>query len=169
MPKIQRLLGILNNLICIILSIKKVGEITGKETETSEQCMQMESRIKAISEKVASLPKMRILYVAWHDPVKTSGAGIFENEIIEKSGSENIFNDLSGCAQVDQEAIAVRNLEMIMACLGMGTGGQALAMGGNGTRLESDRCLQEWSDLSGKRKSHNPHRPPGSQMAWRCS
>jgi iron complex transport system substrate-binding protein len=34
----------------------------------------------------------------------------------------NIFGDLSGYAQVDPEAIAVRNPEVIIACTGMGSG-----------------------------------------------
>lgn len=89
-------------------------------------------RIKAISEKVASLPKTRVLCVVWNDPVKTAGAGTFENEIIEKAGGENIFHDLSGYAQVDPEAIAVRNPEVIIACSGIGT--------------EEDKPLQ-WAEM----------------------
>jgi len=111
-----------NNLTSIIQSIEKIGKITGKEVESSELCSRMESRIKAVSDKVSSLPKTRILYIVWHDPVRTAGAGTFEDEIIEKAGGVNIFHDLSGYAQVDPEAIAVRDPEVIIACSGMGTG-----------------------------------------------
>jgi iron complex transport system substrate-binding protein len=111
-----------NNLTSIIQSIEKIGKITGKEVESSELCSRMESRIKAVSDKVSSLPKTRVLYIVWHDPVRTAGAGTFEDEIIEKAGGVNIFHDLSGYAQVDPEAIAVRNPEVIIACTGMGTG-----------------------------------------------
>ena len=111
-----------NNLTSIILSLEKIGKVTGKEAEASELCNQMEAQIGAVSDKVSSLPKMRVLYIVWHDPVRTAGAGTFEDEIIEKAGGVNIFNDLSGYAQVDPEAIAVRNPEVIIACSGMGTG-----------------------------------------------
>ncbi len=111
-----------NNLSSIILSLEKIGKITGKVAEASELCNQMESRIKAVSDKVSSLPKTRVLYVVWHDPVRTAGAGTFEDETIEKAGGVNIFHDLSGYAQVDPEAIAVRNPEVIIACTGMGEG-----------------------------------------------
>ena len=111
-----------NNLSSIILSIKKIGTITGTEAEASELCSRMEARIRAVSDKVSSLPKTRVLYIVWHDPVQTAGAGTFEDEIIEKAGGVNIFHDLSGYAQVDPEAIAVRNPEVIIACSGMGTG-----------------------------------------------
>jgi iron complex transport system substrate-binding protein len=111
-----------NNLSSITLSIEKIGKITGKEAEASELCSRMESRIRAVWDKVSSLPKIRVLYVVWHDPVRTAGAGTFEDEIIETAGGVNIFHDLSGYAQVDPEAIAVRNPEVIITCSGMGTG-----------------------------------------------
>ena len=111
-----------NNLSSIIRSIEKVGEISGKVADASELCNQMESRIKAVSDKTSSLPKTRVLYIVWHDPVKTAGYGTFEDELIEKAGGVNIFHDLSGYVQVDPEAIAVRNPEVIIACTGMGSG-----------------------------------------------
>jgi iron complex transport system substrate-binding protein len=111
-----------NNLSGILLSIENVGKITGKAAEASALILQMRSRIKAVSDKVSSLPKERVLYVVWHDPVQTAGSGTFDDEIIEMAGGVNIFHDLSGYAEVDPEAIAVRNPEVIIACTGMGTG-----------------------------------------------
>ncbi|MCK9439896.1 MAG: cobalamin-binding protein [Methanothrix sp.] len=111
-----------NNLSRIILSIEKIGKITEKEVEASELCNRMKSRIRAVSDTVSSLPKTRVLYIVWHDPVRTAGAGTFEDEVIEKAGGVNIFHDLSGYALVDPEAIAMRNPEVIIACSGMGTG-----------------------------------------------
>ena len=110
------------NLTDIIRSIEMIGKITGSDAEASRLCDQMQSRIDAVSEKTSTLPKMRVLYIVWHDPVKTAGAGTFEDELIEKAGGVNIFHDLSGYAQVDPEAIAVRNPEAIVACSGMGSG-----------------------------------------------
>jgi iron complex transport system substrate-binding protein len=111
-----------NNLNNIILSIKKIGQITGKDENASNLADQMESRMKDISDRISSLAKTRVLYIVWHDPVKTAGSGTFENEIIEKAGGVNIFHDLSGYAEVDSEAIAVRNPEVIITCTGMGQG-----------------------------------------------
>jgi iron complex transport system substrate-binding protein len=111
-----------NNLSSIIHSIEKVGKITGQEADASDICNMMKSRIKAVSDKTSSLPKTRVLYIVWHDPVKTAGYGTFEDELIEKAGGVNIFHDLAGYVQVDPEAIAVRNPEVIIACSGMGSG-----------------------------------------------
>lgn len=111
-----------NNLSGILTSIKKVGKISGKEAEAFTLTSQMESRIKAVSDKVGQLQKKKVLYIVWHDPVTTVGVGTFEDEIIGRAGGMNIFHDLSGYPQVDPEAIAVRNPEVIIACTGMGEG-----------------------------------------------
>lgn len=110
------------NLSGILTSIKKVGIITGKKAEADALADEMESRIKAVSDRSEALQKKRVLYIVWHDPVKTVGTGSFEDEIIELAGGTNIFHDLSGYPQVDPEAIAVRNPEVIITCTGMGEG-----------------------------------------------
>jgi iron complex transport system substrate-binding protein len=107
------------NLSGILLCIERLGKITGKATEASALTQQMQSRIKAISDKVSSLPGEKVFYVVWHDPVKTAGYGTFGDEIIEKAGGVNIFHDLSGYAEVDTESIAVRNPGVIITCTGM--------------------------------------------------
>jgi len=111
-----------NNLSQIFDTIKRIGKITGKEAEATALTEQMQSRVNAVSEKVSPLAKKRVFYVLWHDPVQTAGLGTFEDELIEKAGGINIFHNLSGYAQVDPEAIAVENPEVIIACTGMGEG-----------------------------------------------
>ncbi len=111
-----------NNLSGILASIKRVGVITGKEAEATALAGQMESRIKAVSDKAGQLQKKKVLYIVWHDPIQTVGMGTFEDEIIELAGGTNIFHDLTDYPQVDPEAIAVRNPEVIIACTGMGAG-----------------------------------------------
>jgi iron complex transport system substrate-binding protein len=111
-----------NNLSQIFDTIRRIGKITGKESEATALIGQMQSRVDAVSEKVSTLDQKRVFYMVWHDPVQTAGLGTFEDELIEKAGGINIFHNLSGYAQVDPEAIAVRNPEVIIACTGMGEG-----------------------------------------------
>ncbi len=111
-----------NNLSEILQSIKMVGTVTGKEAEASALAKEMQSRIDAVSDQVSELPQKRVLYIVWHDPVQTAGFGTFEDELIEIAGGINIFHDLSGYAQVDPEAIAVEDPEVIITCTGMGEG-----------------------------------------------
>jgi iron complex transport system substrate-binding protein len=109
-----------NNLSNVIQSIEKVGKITGKNAEATQLVKSMESRIKGVSEKVDPLQKKRVLYVLWHDPLQTAGAGTVQDEIIEMAGGANIFHDLSGYPLIDPEAIVQKNPEIIIT--GTGTG-----------------------------------------------
>ena len=109
-----------NNLSNVIQSIKKVGKITGKDAEATQLVKSMESRIRAVSEKVDPLQKKRVLYVLWHDPLQTVGVGTVQDEIIEMAGGENIFHNLSGYPLIDPEAIVQKNPEIIIT--GTGTG-----------------------------------------------
>jgi iron complex transport system substrate-binding protein len=111
-----------DNVSSTLLSIEKIGRITGKTTEAIDLTNEMRSRIHAISDGDARLPAAKVLYIVWIDPVRTAGTGTFEDEIIEEAGGVNLFHDLRGYAQVDPEAIVLRNPEVIITCADMGDG-----------------------------------------------
>jgi iron complex transport system substrate-binding protein len=111
-----------NNLSEVLESIKKVGVIAGKEEYARNLTDQMVEKINAVSSRVSGQEKRRVLYLVWHDPVKTAGKGTFEDELIGCAGGVNIFQELDGYALVDVEAIAAKDPEVIIACTGMGDG-----------------------------------------------
>jgi iron complex transport system substrate-binding protein len=115
-----------NNLSNIISSIEEVGKITGKQGEASLLTGKIESRIRAVSDRVDGMKKKRVLFILWNDPVMVAGSGTLEDEIIEKMGGSNIFHDLSGYSQADPEAILARNPEVIITCKGMANGDDKL-------------------------------------------
>jgi len=75
-----------NNLTEILMAIKRLGKINHRVHEASELAESMESSIQEIAGRVAGLKRPRVFYVVWHDPLKTAGAGTFEDEIIETAG-----------------------------------------------------------------------------------
>lgn len=109
-----------DNLSHVLQSIKNIGKITWKEENAAELVQNMESRIKTLSEKVDPLQKKRVLYVLWHDPLQTAGAGTVQDEVIEMAGGENIFHDLSGYPLIDPESVALKNPEIIITGVGSG-------------------------------------------------
>ena len=110
------------NLDGILENIQLVGEITGKEEEASELVIQMEDRIKAITDKTENLQERpRVFYITWHDPLWTIGPGTSIHELVEKAGGVNIFQqDITGHKTVDIELVIARNPEVIIACSGHG-------------------------------------------------
>jgi iron complex transport system substrate-binding protein len=111
------------NLNGILADIRVVGEITGREKEASELVTQMESRIKAVTDKTQSLKpeeRPKVFYITWHEPLWSVGSGTIIHELIEKAGGENIFQDIAGHKVVDLERVILRNPEVIIACTGHG-------------------------------------------------
>ncbi len=109
------------NIDGILEDIQMVGKITGKEEEASRLVTQMESRIKAVIDKTKNLEKRpRVFFITWHDPLWSIGSGTTIQELIEKAGGVNIFQDITGHNTVDLELVIARNPEVIIACTGYG-------------------------------------------------
>jgi iron complex transport system substrate-binding protein len=108
------------NLSTVLSTIRKIGEITGEETQATDLIDSLELRINEVKNEVGSLPKKRVFYVLWHDPLQTAGIDTVQNEIIEMAGGENIFHDLSGYPRIDAEAIVQKDPEVIITGAGMG-------------------------------------------------
>ena len=105
----------------ILKDIRMVGKITGKEKEANELAARMGSRIKAITDKTEKLrEKTNVLYIVWHDPLYSAGLGTLEQELIDKAGGKNIFQDITEYQAVDLERVIARNPEVIIACTGHG-------------------------------------------------
>lgn len=103
----------------LLKDIKVVGKITGKEGEADRLITQMGNRIKAITGKSETLQERpRVFYLSWHDPMWTAGWGTLEQELIEKAGGINMFQDISGYKIVDFELVLARNPEVIITCTG---------------------------------------------------
>jgi len=109
------------NLDEILEDIQMVGKITGEEDEASVLVAQVESRIKAGTDKTQGLKERpKVFYITWHEPLWSVGSGTIIHELIEKAGGENIFQDITGHKMVNLETVIARNPEVIIACTGHG-------------------------------------------------
>jgi len=106
----------------ILESIQTVGKITGRQQEASRLVTQMENRIEITTDKTQNLEnRPRVFYITWHDPLYSVGSQTIEQELIEKAGGINIFQDAySGHKTVDLEAVIALNPDVIIACSGHG-------------------------------------------------
>jgi len=128
-PELERLGSTVLNLYPktideVLEAISLVGRCTGKEEEASRLVTEMRSRMKAITDKTASLTeaqRMRVFYVIRHDPLYTSGSDNRIHELIVLAGGINIFQDLSGISvTVSLEAVIEANPQVIIAGTKMG-------------------------------------------------
>jgi iron complex transport system substrate-binding protein len=112
----------------VLEAITLVGKITGTENEASKLVAEMQTKIKAVTDKTRNLTeaqKPRVFYVTWHDPLMTAGSGTLHDELIQKAGGTNVAGNLSGYALIDPETVIAANPEVIVAGVGMGTGADA--------------------------------------------
>ena len=112
----------------IVESISLVGRVTGKEKEASGIVAGMRTRIKSVTDKTDNLLQIRkpgVLYITWVNPLMAAGMGTLQDEIIQKAGGVNIARGLIGHANISLEAVVAANPEVIIAGVGMGTGGDA--------------------------------------------
>ncbi len=110
------------NLNGILESIQTVGKITGRQQEASRLVTQMENRIEVTTDKTQNLEnRPRVFCIIWHDPLYSVGSQTIEQELIEKAGGMNIFQDaFTKYKTVDLEGVIVLNPEVIIAFRGHG-------------------------------------------------
>jgi iron complex transport system substrate-binding protein len=82
--------GLLNN-------IRKIGAITGAETEAKKLTDSMTAVEEKVSKKVAKLKeseKPKVFFELYNEPLTTVGKDTFHNELIEIAGGKNIAGNL---------------------------------------------------------------------------
>lgn len=112
----------------ILESISLVGRVTGKEKEAYGVVAGMRTKIKSVTDKTENLletQKPRVLYLTWYDPLMAAGLRTIQDELIQKAGGVNVAHSLIGQASISLEAVVTANPEVIIAGVGMGTGGDA--------------------------------------------
>ncbi len=109
----------------VIDSITLIGMVTGAEKEATDLLADMQSRIKAVTNKTDGLTesqKPKVLYVVWHDPLMAAGSGTLHNELIRMAGGINVASELDSYADISLELVISANPQVMIAGIGMGTG-----------------------------------------------
>jgi len=109
----------------VLEAINLVGKFAGKASEASQLTAEMENRIKAVTDKTASLPdaqRPRVFYVLWHDPLKTVNSETRIHELMVKAGGVNIAGNLAGeYSTISLESVIMSNPQVIIAGSGHGS------------------------------------------------
>lgn len=79
-----------NNLQDAITMIKEIGEITGKKNASTTLANEIEQKFLALKKDELAQPK-KAAYLIWKEPYMTVGGDTFINDMMKKSGYENVF------------------------------------------------------------------------------
>lgn len=104
-----------HNLHEVFNNIILVGKATGKLIEAQKLVQRLEARVNAIVEKIKTLPKVKVYYEIWFDPIWTTGPGTFIDELISLAGGINVFGDAKSMGViVSYEDVVNRNPDVIV-------------------------------------------------------
>ncbi len=109
----------------VITAISLAGQVTGNEKEADNLISEMQSRIKAVTDKTGSLTeeqKKRICYLVWHEPPMLAGSGTIQSELIEMVGGINVAKNLNGYAKISLEEFIATNPQVMIAGTSHGAG-----------------------------------------------
>jgi len=96
-------------------NIVSIGKACGKFKEAQELVDQLRARVESVVEKVRGLPKVKVYFELWFDPLMSVGPGTFIDELIGLAGGENVFHDAkSSWPVVDSEQVILKNPEVIV-------------------------------------------------------
>lgn len=77
----------------VIETINKIGNVTGRFTESKNLTASMNEKKDGIINKVKDVAKVKVFYEVWHEPLMTAGPGSFMDHLITLAGGDNIAKD----------------------------------------------------------------------------
>lgn len=96
--------------------IQTLGKLSGHRTEAEKVVETMQEKIALVQRRVSSMPRIRVFWELWDDPLMTTGSFTFISEAVFLAGGKNIFDDLpERWPTVSLEQIIIRKPEWILS------------------------------------------------------
>jgi iron complex transport system substrate-binding protein len=96
-------------------ALRRIGELTGRETQADRVADEFDAAIGALRAQYADRKELRVFYQVAARPLYTVSGEHYVSELIVVCGGRNIFADLEELAPaVDVEAVLDRNPEAIL-------------------------------------------------------
>ena len=107
--------------------IRRLGGLTHHEEPAARLAASLQARVDAVVERVKPLPRPRVLYVLWPDPLIVPGRGALVSELLRLAGGDSVTADLAEpYPRFSLEAAVARSPEVIiLASHGSGQGRMA--------------------------------------------
>jgi cobalamin transport system substrate-binding protein len=76
-------------------SIEVLGQVLGQEAPARQLVTSLGHRVEAVQGRVANLPRPKVLFVVWYQPLITAGPHSFIADAIRIAGGDSIAGDLA--------------------------------------------------------------------------
>jgi|LSQX01.1.fsa_nt_gb iron complex transport system substrate-binding protein len=95
-------------------SIELIGRIVGEENKAESIMHDMLNTIESIKGETNAGQKPKVFYVAWTDPLITTGSDTFVNDVILISGALNIAEEIIGWTHYSTEELLKQNPDILI-------------------------------------------------------
>jgi len=98
----------------VLALIRRLGDLTSRAEAGRALAAELGRRVAEVSARVANLPRPRVLYVLWPDPLIVPGRGAIVSELIRLAGGDSVTADLAQAyPRYSAEAAIARAPEII--------------------------------------------------------
>jgi len=94
-----------------IQMIKNIGEITNKREKALSLILHI---VKNFSQVQTTNHKLQTCYLIWRNPYMTIGGDTFINDMLNKCGLQNVFEDLKRYPEITIEQLVAANPQLIL-------------------------------------------------------
>ncbi len=95
--------------------VDRLGRLAGRPAQADALAEHLRARVREVRQRVASLPRPRVLYVLWPEPLIVPGRGALVTELIELAGGRSVTADAaSGYPRYSTEAAVAHAPEVIV-------------------------------------------------------
>ncbi len=95
--------------------IARLGALTGREQAAGPLLARLERRVAAVTDAVARLPRPRVLYVLWPEPLIVPGREALVTELIQLAGGDSVtVADADAWPRYSLEAAVAKLPEVIL-------------------------------------------------------
>lgn len=99
----------------VVASLLAVGRALRAERAAQGVVEGIERDVRRVREQVAGLPRSRVLYLIWTDPLIAAGAGTYLHDLLELAGGRNIAWERTGSyPRLNWEQVVARGPEVIL-------------------------------------------------------
>ncbi len=95
--------------------IARLGSLSGREKAAEQLVASLDRRVKLVADRVARLPRPRVLYVIWPEPLIVPGRGVLVSELLALAGADSVTaNGGAPYPRYSLEAAVARGPEIII-------------------------------------------------------
>ena len=104
----------INTLDDAVKMIREIGRITGRESTAHAMASSIEMEFSKLVKDINSLPRKKVAYLIWKDPLMGAGGNTYINDMLERCGFENVLKNIDRYPTITIDYLRNSALDIIL-------------------------------------------------------